>query len=216
MVVQKDGKRFVCLDKCDCRFKAFLNYQYLMVDALVALRNKKVDELMAELDQRLTASSYSEGPAGSDDSQGPVLKRARREVFDEIPQWCDVTVKVQGQEVTCTVMTAAQHRHKLWVELHTQNINLLLKVPDVEIMQGEEITPTVSEPHVRWITSRKTIRVKFYCAMSKKWRTKDSKVDPGNDFQDRVNAKAAELEEVYRRSHTAPPLVSDRARNAGA
>ncbi len=211
MTTIKGGKKFVLLDVTDKRFQRYCQNSFAMVDHITFQRNVAVNQLMrkVEIKDEVAASSAA-GP--------PVLKRARREIYDDIDEWTTVQLDTESGPKFMNVLTAAQARDKLWVELSAENMTLLNAQPASPTSEPEHVVPNVSEPHVKWIPSRQQLRIVWWDAAAQEEKSKSPTIKQGDDFQERIDQTARELEEQYMAKHSARPRGSRprRASSGGA
>eukprot|EP00959_Pyramimonas_sp_CCMP1952_P010661 223375-Pyramimonas_sp.AAC.1 len=197
---QVNGTVFVLLDKTDKGMAKFLNNSFSMVDALAHQRDLATDGLME-------AASKHESSGDSLEQSSSVetpVKRARRELFDYIDPFTEVSITTEGgQQHKVRVKTSAQHRHKLWIKLTQANMSLLAMTPAA--VTEKPVVPDVPFEHVSWLPSRQSVRTTYYCGTKGRWITKSTHVPAGLNHQDRVIEAAQELEAYFAKHHCEPP-----------
>ena len=98
----------------------------------------------------------------------------------------------------------------LWIELRSENTDLLLEAPPSAESADAAFTPAIRHANVSWMPSRGHVRCFWYDAKRAKHRTKSMAVefDEGmsdSQKQDIVNIAAEGLQEFYSNHHTEAP-----------
>ncbi|CAK0844788.1 unnamed protein product [Prorocentrum cordatum] len=208
-VVTVDGQEFVAIDRQSKMCSHVIGDNFAMLDELIKLRNMQCGKLMSELatqNDPLLADSDSPG-------SGPLPKRAKKEMLDDIDQVMSVTAAVQGgAPVTVKVLASATERSKLVIELTDKAIALLASEPEqLEGQYGDDPTPTVQEEHAFWVKSRSSVRSFYFDGDS--WKVKSMKVARGTcsfaEFQEKVNKMAKVVEEFYLQHHVEECVDAD-------
>ena len=179
-----DEKYFFHASKSDPSFKRFVNNEFAMVDAVVALRNDAFDTAVNE--------KLSEGdPMGDADSPCDAhgQKRKRKDMADDVPATFNVVVKTDaGNEFTVQVLSDWNPQSTLWIELSQANLDVLLMKPDPSLV---EFAPLIDDKTVKWWASRHCVYCRYYDVEKKKIRFHSLPVPRSNDH-DFVQRKANE------------------------
>eukprot|EP00959_Pyramimonas_sp_CCMP1952_P413028 8654932-Pyramimonas_sp.AAC.2 len=189
-----DGKTFIQTNKCDTNFKKYLGTHGLkMVEELTRLRNHATDSLMSSADSKDIL-----GDAVDDDGVQR-LKRSRKDLYDEIAQAVDVeVVTIRGDRVKVSVLTTANKRARLSLELTDSNMALLTTKPD---NSQAPYVPRVGD-HCEWLQHRFSVRRKYFDGA--KWRQKSMKVSQEGDLQSEVDKTCSVLLEYRSQYHAQP------------
>eukprot|EP00959_Pyramimonas_sp_CCMP1952_P283704 5930533-Pyramimonas_sp.AAC.1 len=116
-----------------------------MVDELARLRNMQVDELMAQAEPDEQFDGDDDLPAEQS------LKRARKELVDEIPKYIAVTaVPIEGPPQDVRVLSSPHYRNKLFFEFCGSNWEMLLQCPQHVPVETDDPLPNVGQPRIDW------------------------------------------------------------------
>ena len=149
-----DGRRYVECTRTNAAFERLVGKQFHMLDYLIPLRNQATERLM----QIKEAENDPSIDLDDGDVELPPLKRARKELIDEVSS--SVVVKgthSNGIEFSVRVLTAASPRAKLSILLEPNAIQLLKMRPDQED-HSESFRPDISSfPDVKWQPKRHSL-----------------------------------------------------------
>ena len=196
-VTKVENAEFITVHRMDTKFAKFVHHKFAMMDYLLKLRNRAVDDAM------ITTCSADADPMHDVDVQH-LPKRPRREMFDEISSKI-VSVKVMlldGRHHTMRVVATVNTRAKLCIEATEENVNVLLQEP--RELAEQVVVPDMTEANVRWNKTRFAVFCKYYCNQQSKYRWKFMKVPYGPDFQERVTRMASVCQAFYTTHHTEP------------
>eukprot|EP00959_Pyramimonas_sp_CCMP1952_P474696 9503810-Pyramimonas_sp.AAC.3 len=202
-VIEHSGLNFLQCSRKSLAFGKLVNHQFEMMEAIQDARMIKCTQLMA------AAADVDVGPGADkkdEQHEGPVLKKAKRSMIDEVEKVVEVTVRDEsGQQHVVRVMSAPYKRSPLVIELTDANVTLLTKKPMADQVPW---VPEVLEANVQWSHARMGLMCRFYDINQGKWRKHSMKVQADfNDkeaFQDAVNRLAKVVQEYYVQHHTEP------------
>ena len=191
-----DTKKFVTADRLDCRFAKYVDSNFKMLDFVIDIRNKVVEDAM-----RATCSA--DDPMQDDDA-APLPKRPRKEMFDDIPKIIEIKVQRVGKpELTLKVLSCWYTRNKLAFELKAENVELFMESPPQasELAPGSEMRSYIKQPNVKWNRSRHAVQCSYFCKEKLCWRLKVMKVERCDNVAYAVESMATLCQQFYNTHH---------------
>ena len=139
----------------------YVGGEFAMVDHIRELRNKRVHELMQQL-------NAEEDPNQETILDGAPLIIPKRELFEQIPKIITVNVKTNSMEVDVKVLADWRKNGVLKLELTNTNLDLLLEQPAAL----PPWTPVFDQPDVCWRPSATSVCCLYWDSMKSKYRWK--------------------------------------------
>ena len=189
--VEKEGRRFVVLDKGNPRFKAWIGQNMKMVDYLAQCRNAEVGSLFGQAMAALDPSA--ELATASPDGK-------RKELAPQLPEIIDVPVHIDGQAMTISMLQAWHSQHKVSIEITEPNLQALLgEAPEMD----DSRVPICTEPNVKYNHRTKKVFCAYLDAKKKKTRRHYESCDSYDDAaaQQREVNKMARVCQLYYDTH---------------
>ena len=157
--IEKEGRKFVVLDKGNPRFKAWIGRDLKMVDYFAACRNGEVGRLMGQAMASLdpSADTIIASPDGK-----------RKTLSDTLPEILDVPVHVDGRNMSISMLQAWHSQHKVSIELTEVNLTALLGEPPE--MDNARV-PICTEQNVKYLKRVNKVMCTYYDAKKKKQRS---------------------------------------------